>query len=89
MSIAPARDTLRRVMSALSEEFATRRSWGATGAGTNSDAPDSELFSPRLVTDLYEDEQQNARETRIHAQIMRDVLDKVNWQEIAEALRAE
>ena len=38
---------------------------------------------------LYEDEQQNARETRSHAQIMRDALAKVNWQEIAEALRQE
>jgi hypothetical protein len=42
-----------------------------------------------LATDLYEDEQQNARETRSHAQTMRDALDKVNWQEIAEALRQE
>jgi hypothetical protein len=42
-----------------------------------------------LATDLYEDEQQNARETRSHAQIMRDALAKVNWQEIAEALREE
>jgi hypothetical protein len=38
---------------------------------------------------LYEDEQQNARETRSRAQIMRDALAKVNWQEIAEALRQE
>jgi hypothetical protein len=45
--------------------------------------------SSGLVTDLYKDEQQNARETRGHAQIMRDALDKVNWQVIAEALREE
>jgi hypothetical protein len=42
-----------------------------------------------LAADLYEDEQQNARETRSHAQIMRDALAKVNWQEVAEALREE
>ena len=45
--------------------------------------------SSGLATDLYEDEQQNARETRSHAQIMHDALAKVNWQEIAEALRQE
>ena len=38
---------------------------------------------------LYEDEQQNARETRSRTQIMHDALDKVNWQEVAEALREE
>jgi hypothetical protein len=42
-----------------------------------------------LTTNLYEDEQQNARETRNHAQMMRDALGKVTWQEIAEALRQE
>jgi hypothetical protein len=42
-----------------------------------------------LATDLYEDEQQNARETRSHSQIMRAALGKVNRQEIAEALRQE
>jgi hypothetical protein len=42
-----------------------------------------------LAADLYADEQQNAREARSHAQIMRDALAKVNWQEIAAALRAE
>lgn len=42
-----------------------------------------------LAADLYEEEQQNARETRDLAQIMRDALDKINWQEIAEALREE
>ena len=36
-----------------------------------------------------QDEQQNARETRSHAQIMRDALAKVNWQQIAEALHEE
>jgi len=42
-----------------------------------------------LAADLYEDEQQNARETRGAAQIMRDALGKVNWQEIVEALGEE
>jgi hypothetical protein len=45
--------------------------------------------SSGLATDLYEDEQQNARETRSPAQTMRGALAKVNWQEIAEALRQE
>lgn len=42
-----------------------------------------------LAADLYEDEQQNARETRDRAGIMRGALDKINWREIAEALREE
>ncbi len=42
-----------------------------------------------LAADLYEEEQQNARETRDLAQIMRDALDKIDWQEIAETLREE
>jgi hypothetical protein len=42
-----------------------------------------------LAADLYEDEQQNARETRSHAQIIRDALAKVNWQELADALCEE
>lgn len=42
-----------------------------------------------LAADLYEDEQRNARETRNCARIMRDALDKINWQEIIEALREE
>ncbi len=42
-----------------------------------------------LAADLYEDEQQNARETRDKAQIMRDALDKISWQEIVDALREE
>ena len=45
--------------------------------------------SSGLAADLYEHEQQNARETRSDAQIMHDALEKVNWQEIAEALREE
>ena len=45
--------------------------------------------SSGLAADLYEHEQQNARETRSHAQIMRDALTKVNWQEIANSLREE
>jgi hypothetical protein len=42
-----------------------------------------------LAADLYEDEQQNARETRDYARIMRDALDKIDWSEIVEALREE
>ncbi len=42
-----------------------------------------------LAADLYEDEQQNARETRTHDQIMRDALDKINWHEIVETLKEE
>ncbi len=42
-----------------------------------------------LAADLYEDEQQNARETRDRTGIMRDALAKINWREIAEALREE
>ncbi len=42
-----------------------------------------------LAADLYEDEQQNAREIRDHAQIVRDAIGKINWQEIVEALREE
>jgi hypothetical protein len=67
-------DALRAYVQALPDiEQALHRSVPASG----------------LATDLYEDEQQNARETRSHAQIMRDALAKVNWQEIAEALRDE
>lgn len=42
-----------------------------------------------LAADLYEDERQNARETRDRAQILRDALAKVNWLELAAALREE
>ncbi len=42
-----------------------------------------------LAADLYEDEQQNARETRDHGQIVRDALDKINWQEIAASLQED
>jgi len=42
-----------------------------------------------LAADLYEDEQQNSRETRDKAQIIRDALDKISWQEIVDALREE
>ncbi len=42
-----------------------------------------------LAADLYGDEQQNARETRDRAQVMRDALDKINWQEIVQALHEE
>jgi hypothetical protein len=42
-----------------------------------------------LAADLYEDEQQNARETRDKTQIMRDALDKINFHEIVEALKEE
>jgi len=42
-----------------------------------------------LAADLYEDEQQNARETRDRAGIMRDALAKINGREIAAALREE
>ncbi len=42
-----------------------------------------------LTADLYEDEQQNARETRDRVRIVRDALGKINWQEIVEALREE
>jgi len=42
-----------------------------------------------LAADLYADEQQNARETRDRAGIMRDALAKIDWHEIAETLREE
>jgi len=42
-----------------------------------------------LAADLYEDEQQNSRETRDKAQIMRDALEKINWDEIVEAMQEE
>lgn len=45
--------------------------------------------SSGLAADLHEDEQQNARETRDHAAIMRAALGKINWQEIVDALREE
>lgn len=40
-----------------------------------------------LAADLYEDEQRNARETRDRAGIMRDAIAKIDWREIAEAVR--
>lgn len=42
-----------------------------------------------LAADLFEDEQQNARETRDPAAIMHDALNKINWQEIVEVLSEE
>jgi len=42
-----------------------------------------------LAADLYEDEQQNAREMRDRAEVMRAALAKIDWSEIVEALSEE